>query len=215
MQGVLTKTKGGKVPTAKLPEKVEDWTPPWADGEFDEDKAKGLIFNSFKNVEKLKAEKSTLTSEKAEAERKLADAEAKLSDKPKAEEAKDAEITRLKSELAKLENGRPEDLTLIEKYRVALEVGGLTLRDAERLVGVDHDELVEDARDLSERLGNSKGDGDDGGSSRQPPRRQPEPITPKGNGSGDDGTKTVVSVDDLIKQDAQAGPGLNLPFLTR
>lgn len=204
----------------KLPDKVDDWTPPWKKGELDEDKAAGLVFNLEKNLEKEKEAKSVAKRELAEAQATVATLEAQASGKPKEDGDKDIKISELTAELAKLKkDGRPEDRLLVEKYEVALEVGGLSLRDAKRLVGDDRDELTEDAKDLATRLagaeqkdGETGEDGSHGGPSNRPVPRAGD----LGNGRkrvGED--PAVKSVDELLKETPDTGPGLHLAPLTR
>lgn len=192
---------------AKLPEKIEDWTPPWEKNgeEFDAEMATTLIFSLEKAGEKLKADKSTALREKREVEDELAGAKSKLSAKPGDESAKDSRITELSNELDALrKDGRPDDAKLIEKYEVALEVGGLSLRDAKRLVGDDRDELAEDAADLAARFsGGSENNGQENEKPQGPPTRAVTPSGQLNNGRKRvDEQPAVKSVEELMKEAA-------------
>jgi polyhydroxyalkanoate synthesis regulator phasin len=209
-------TQEAKVP--KLPEKIEDWTAPWErEGqEFNAETAKTLVFNLEKSNEKLKVEKSTLRAEKDAIDGELSDAKQRLAAKPGDEAAKDAEITSLRTKVAKLEkDGRPEDQALIQKYGVALDVGGLTRRDAERLVGKDVDELTEDATDLSERFAASSGNQNEQHEQTGPPQRGVQPAGQLGNGrQRQGGPPPVKSVEEMLKDTSSSG-GLDLAPLGR
>ena len=204
----------GEVP--KLPEKFEDWTPPWGDGEFDADKAATLIFSSLKNVEKLKDEKASARTALTEAETKLSDAEAKLAAKPGEESAKDAKITELTQELTKLRNdGRPEDVSRITRLEVAIE-HGLTAKDASRLVGETPEELAEDAAELAERLGGKQNDQQEEQRGTPPPSNRPG-VNDLGNGRQRvGGPPPILSVDEIRAQKTPTGnPNLELAQLGR
>lgn len=198
-----------------LPDKFEDWTAPWKAGEFDEEAAARLVFNTEKKLEKAKASNATLRSEKAEVDEALATATAQLAAKPGDESAKDGKISELTTELAKLKkDGRPEDAALITRMRVAME-HGLTEKDARRLVGDTPEELAEDAAELAERLGIKAGDntddaGDTGG--RPPVERQVQSGGTYGNGRDRGAGETrVISAAELLKDtSADANNGLSL-----
>jgi hypothetical protein len=193
----------------KLPEKFEDWTPPWAEGEFDAEAAAKLIFNSLTNVEKLKTDKVALRNELTDAETKLTAAENKLAAKPGEESAKDARITELTTELTQLkQSGRPEDTSRITRLEVAIE-HGLTAKDAARLVGDSPEELAEDAAELAERLGVGKGTVDDaaGSAGSPPPPPSNRPTTRDlGNGRARTGEPPrVLSVEEIRAQATPTG----------
>lgn len=201
---------------AKLPEKIEDWTPPWEKrGEdFDAETAKELIFTLMHSEQTLKAEKAASARSLADVQSKLTEAENRLAAKPQDEAAKDAEISTLRTKVSKLESeGRQEDQALIQRLEVAIE-HGLTKRDARRLVGDTLEELEEDAAELAERLGVEKGTAgggsDDGGqrSSEQPPSRGVVPAGNVGNGRNrrqDAGP--VLSPEDILEGKGLGGLG--------
>lgn len=197
----------------KLPEKYEDWTAPWGDGEIDPDKAGRLLFNALTNVEKLKVDKSDLRDKLSESETKVADLEAAATAKPGDEGAKDAQITELTRKVQKLEkDGRTQDQDLLRRYEAAME-HGLTAKDAKRLVGDSLDELLEDAAELAERLGTGKKDDEGDGDGGTPPRRLP------GDGELGNGRRrrdeepAVKSVDELRKEKREGQ--ISLPPLSR
>ena len=202
----------------KLPDKIADWTPPWAEGEFDEDRAKALVFNALRNEQKAKETSSALRVEKDDLVTKLAEAEDKISTaSAPTDAAKDAEINRLKAANRELEKGRPEDQDLIARLTVAMD-HGLTSKDAKRLVGKTPEELEDDAIELAERLGVGKKEADpddDSGRAAAPPQRTP--VTQLGNGRQRTGeAPPVVSAADLIKTGVVGtSTGLNLAPLTR
>ena len=207
----------------KLPDKIDDWTPPWErDGkEFDAELAKNLVFSLEKKAEKAQGEKAAVVAEKRTVDAELAAAQAQLKAKPGEESAKDATITKLSTELDTLKaNGRPEDQKLIQQYGVALDVGGLPRRDAHRLVGDDEDSLLEDATEFAGRLAPvGENDGGNGQNGQQPPAGPPSRgVTPReqlGNGRRRQGeTPAVVSVEEMMK-DSTSGPGLALAPLSR
>lgn len=205
----------GQVP--KLPEKYEDWTPPWDGEEIDPDKAGRLLFNALTNVEKSKAAKAALDTELTEAKAKLSDAESKLSEKPGEEAAKDKEISDLRTKVQKLESdGRESDTDRIARLEIALEKG-LTERQAARLVGKTREELEEDADVLREELGLTD---ENNGGDPPPPSTDPRRLDgaggrPPGNGRSRSGDQQPVkSIEDLRKE-SHAGNGLTLAPLTR
>ena len=196
----------------KLPEKIEDWTPPWETRgvEFDADEAKELIFNLMTAEQKLKGEKSALTVAVTEAKSELATVQAQMADKPKDEAAKDQEISALRTKVTKLEaDGRPDDRKLIDRYEVALE-HGLSKRDARRLVGDTVEELEEDAAEFAERLGIGKESGEGGdGKPPAPPSRRPTPSSKLGNGRDrSNEAPALVTAEDIL---AGKGPSLADP----
>lgn len=201
----------------RIPDKIDDWTPPWSEGEFDAEKAKTLVFNALRAEQKAKDERRTLAAEKAELETKLGEAEQQLAAKPEKESAKDAEISELRSRIQKLEkDGRPEDQGKIDRLELALEKG-LTLSQSRRLVGSTREELEEDAEVLIADLGLDQKKDDSPAS--QPPRRQPDPsggARSLGNGrdrkSGDD--DRILSVEELRDQKRKDEAGGLVP-LTR
>lgn len=202
---------------AKLPEKIEDWTPPWEKrGEdFDAEKAAELIFTLMHSEQTLKAEKAGVARQLADAQTKLTEAENRLAAKPQDEAAKDQEITTLRTKVQKLESeGRPEDKRRIDRLTVANN-HGLTAKDAERLVGETLEELEEDAAEFAERLGiekqDSTGSGQpDGarqGAGQQPPSRGVVPAGNVGNGRNrSKDTGPILSPEQLLSQDYGTGP---------
>ncbi len=200
----------------KIPEKYEDWTPPWGEDEFDEDKAKRLVYNALLGQQKAKDTSVELRTENDTLKTSLAASEAKVGDKGKADSEKDTELAALRAENRKLTTeGRAEDKSLIQRLDIALD-HGLTKRDARRLVGATPEELEDDAKDFAERLGISKNDdGDDGDKDgSKPPSRQPVPASQLGNGRdrGNGKGPELLTAADLVKQGRQND---SLPFLTR
>lgn len=128
----------------KLPDRFEDWTPPW--GENDEDcdakEAARLIYNARKGEEKAKAAKAT---EVATLQEKLDDA---LASKAGTDEETQNELKDLRKKARELEEAakapRPEDQRRIDQLEVAIEKG-LSLAASRRLVGSDREEIEADA----------------------------------------------------------------------
>lgn len=191
-----------------LPEKFEDWTRPWAEDEFDEEKAARGIFTALKKAEQSKKARDEALAERSEFETKLTAAEAKAAAKPGEESAKDAKITELTTKVQSLEkDGRPEDRDALARLRVAIE-HGLTEKDAKRLVGDTPEELAEDAAELAERLGISK----EAPGEQTPPERSVQRGNDLGNGRDrGNGKPKVLTADELLAQDAvDTHNGLNL-----
>lgn len=166
----------------KLPEKFEDWTPPWvANGtEFDADAAAKLIFNVKRELE---------TTQETHAS-KVADLQGQL-------EAKDGELTQAQAKVNELSDAQIEDaeerrrvqeerrwerieaallgkkpeggeqegkggVTESDRLRAALK-HGLSEADAARLVGNTPEELLADAESFKKRLNGESGDDPDAG----------------------------------------------------
>lgn len=192
---------------AKLPDKFEDWTPPWDEDDFDADKAARRVFNTEKKLETAKARNAELDTELNEAKTKLVAAESANSGKNDSE--KDAQIATLSQKVQELEaKGRPEDQRTIERLQVANDYG-LSAKDAARLVGDDREALEEDAKDLAKRLGISKEDegeneGNQGGDPSLTPRLDPRStVVPQGRKNGSGGSvPTVLSPEQLLAQSA-------------
>lgn len=201
---------------AKLPDKFEDWTPPWDEDDFDADKAAKLVFNARKATEKAKERSETLESENGELQTKLTAAESKGSGKDDSEKDKViASLTKERDDLQK--NGRPEDKSLVERLEVAIE-HGLTAADARRLVGKDRDELSEDAADLAKRFGIERGNDEEGQepASQEPPQRGVKPRDQVGNGrERAKPVDKVFSAAELLTQTGQTEAGLHLAPLGR
>lgn len=192
----------------KIPEKFEDWTPPWGDGEFDEDKAKRLVFNALLGQQKAKEDASQLRTEKTAVAEELAEVKDKLGNGSQADAtAQAAELVELKAKVRKLENdGRPEDKAKIERLTVAID-HGLTARDAERLVGETPEELADDAADLAERLGITKQD--DGGQGNPPPSNRPQSTGDLRDGHERPGDPPpMLTAAELVKQGTVVTGGL-------
>lgn len=161
----------------------EEWTRPWKDGEFDEEKAAKLIFARSLDLQKAKEKLSESTAEldqlKTAVEEKDEEIdELKSSKAPADDSTKDTEIKTLKRQVRELEKEQgkisPEVQVQIDRLEVALEKG-LSLSNAKRLVGKDREELEADADVLRRDLGLSdpddEGDPDDWGTGHQPPAR--------------------------------------------
>jgi len=197
---------------AKLPDKFEEWTPPWTAEEFDADRAARLVFNAEKAAEKAKDRNATLLTEKTAVETELATTKDELVAKGNASDAeKDKALVAANARIRDLEtNGRPEDSALLARLRVAMDAG-LTADDAERLRGTTPEELAEDAAALAERFGITKNDDADGG---KPPARGVISSSALGNGrdrTADQGV--LLTPEQIIAQDAKdANNGLNLAF---
>lgn len=146
--------------------KYEDWEAPWdKEGaeEFDEDRAKRLLYNLEKGLHNAKASRDSETARAEAAEEKVQEYEDKEL----------SETDRLRKENERLKSGKSDknaegsdDLT-VARLEIALEKG-LTARQAKRLVGKTRDELEDDADALLEEIGAAKGgsgdgDGDDDG----------------------------------------------------
>lgn len=192
----------------KLPEKIDDWTPPWGedDSQLDAVKAKALLFNALSGQQKAKEAKAAVDVELTETKAKLSAAESKLSQKPGEEEAKDKEISELRAQVDQLTaNGRESDVDRIARLEIALEKG-LTERQAARLVGKTREELEEDADVLREELGLTDDDGEGGNDGTPNPAPQRTPLRPDqlGNGRerGSGSQDAIYSVDELRKQKA-------------
>lgn len=199
----------------KLPAKFEDWTPPWADGEFDEDKAARLVFNALSGQEKAKARATAAEAdlEKVTEERDgfKAKVESQGSSETDLQKALTAEQARTRDLQKKLDDVKDYDSLVSERDRldVALELG-LTKSQAKRLVGKDRDELAADAEELAKDLGITTGAGEDRGhrglegldgrisAGRQRVIRSSD----LGNGNRDRGEKaTIGDAESLAKND--------------
>jgi hypothetical protein len=198
---------------AKLPDKIDDWTPPWEKSgkTFDAEVAKGLIFVLMKSEQALKAARAALDAELVTVRGELGDATAKLSTKPVDNGEKDAELSTLRATVAKLtKDGRPEDQSLISRLRVASD-HGLTAKDAERLVGDTEDELTEDAIELAERLGVGGGGNGNGDGEKPPAGPVSRSVIPAGNlANGRDRpgeAPRLVTAEEFIAGQAAMAPG--------
>lgn len=168
------------MPSTKLP-KFEDWTRPWADGEFDEEKAARLVYGLTKDKQTLSERNASLTSDNEELQTKLTasddkvtDLEASASRAGTTDSDKDAKITTLERQVRDLERDKgkisPDIQARIDRLEVANDLG-LTTEDAERLRGKTKDEVLEDGKKFAARLGikpreeldGSEGDDGDGG----------------------------------------------------
>ena len=167
----------------KLPP-IAEWTPPWADGEFDEDKAKGLIYNLTRDSLAAKDKVATLASEKEELSSKLVAAQDEVADlkgsgAKVSTEAKDEENRTLRARVRDLERSTgkrtPEDQAYIDRLEVAND-HGLSAKDARRLQGATRDELEEDAKEFVAMIGKAKGqagEGEGSEESNEPPASKP------------------------------------------
>lgn len=141
----------------------DQWKRPWADGEFDEERAAKRVYDLLKDKETLQDRNATLSTENGELQTKLTaaedaktDAEGKLSRAGVADTDKDSKITDLERQVRDLSRDKgkipPEVQARIDRLEVANDFG-LTAKDAARLVGATKDELVEDAKEFAARLG--------------------------------------------------------------
>lgn len=166
---------------AKLPA-YEAWTRPWADGEFDEDRAAKLIYNALRKAEQADDKLATKLSEKddeiARLNSEVDDVKASKSgsDEETKEELK-ALRTQVRELTAKAGESRPEDQKTISQLKVALELG-LPPKDAARLQGDSYEDILEDgkvfAQDHGIELPGSEDD-EDGGQENPatPPSQRP------------------------------------------
>lgn len=188
---------------AKLPAKFEDWTPPWANGTFDEDVAAKGVFNALKAAETAKEQVATLTAENSTLKTELQTATDGLATARSTDADKDAALNALKATNRELEKvaaeGRPEDRQTITKLQVAMKAGLTDPRDAARLVGETEEELTEDATGLATRFGISTGQTGDQSGSTEPPRRQPARDLGNGRQRGSE-TPQLISADELISK---------------
>lgn len=140
---------------ARIPAKFEDWTPPWADGEFDEEKAAKLIFGLSTDKQKLsdsvttvKAEKATVVEELESTKKDLEAAQAKGDNS--------GEITKLQDKVKGLEGDLAKATTRNLQVEVAIEKK-IPLAQAKRLAGSTKEELEADAdeflKDFSPQAG--------------------------------------------------------------
>jgi hypothetical protein len=161
--------------TETLP-KFEDWTPPWGedDEKLDVAKVKKLIYNLHDDKRKLGEDKATLQAKVTEVEAERDKHKGELDTIARKDES---ESDRLKRELKEAQEkaAKPStDSMEVLRLRVALDKG-LTLKQAQRLVGKDESELAADAdeylKDLKPSGKTEDDDDDDGG--KPAPRRNP------------------------------------------
>lgn len=172
-----------------LPEKFEDWTWPWQQGEVDEEKFAKLLFNRTKDLEKARERSTTLSAELDQktkdlqaSQDDLEDARASSGDAGKADAALTEENKTLKRQVRELERDKgkpsPQAQGEIDRLTVAIKLG-LSLADSKRLVGNTLDEIEADARTFAEEHGIELGN-EDGANGEQrsnengeqgPPRR--------------------------------------------
>jgi hypothetical protein len=172
----------------KMPEKFEDWTPPWGSPEnIDPAKAGKLVFDLLKDQEtnraKLATDKKAIEALTAERDEFKDKAEAKGAD----DTANAAELVELKKQLrakdAELERVKDYDTIAAERDRfdIALDEG-LSKTQAKRLVGKDRDELLADATELKADLGIVDDSGDTGDQGGGNPRFNAGDISFSGRG---------------------------------
>lgn len=176
----------------KLPDKFEDWTPPWNEGEFDAERAAKRIFGVLGDLEKARERASTLSTENETLKKDLQTANDDLEDAKESagKPGKDpdpelaAENKTLKRQVRELErdkgNVSPETQQEIDRLKVGIKLG-LTLAQTNRLQGKTFDEIEADAREFASDLGlelNDEGgaqprgeNGDENGGVTGPPRR--------------------------------------------
>ena len=171
----------------KLPEKFEDWTPPWKEDEFDAERAAKRLFNTLRDKEKL-SERLTATEEERDT----------LQGKVTEYEEKDlSEVDRLKRENERLRNGEDKPKTKSQKdsdeadlraarLEIALDMG-LTKAQAKRLQGSTREELEADAEAYMEEHGLTKpGDSNAGKGGQAPPSQRPKVQVRSAHKQGED-----------------------------
>jgi hypothetical protein len=153
---------------AKLPP-FDQWQRPWAEDEFDEDRAAKRIYDLLSDKEKQKVRLEAVTSERDELHEKFEAATDEITGLKASGASSDeaaAEIRALKSQVRTLEKGkserRPEDQAYIDRLEIANDFG-LTTQDAKRLVGSTRDELEADAQEFAPRIGGSRRESGEGG----------------------------------------------------
>lgn len=176
---------------AKLPDKFEDWTPPWSEGEFDADRAAKRIFGVLGDLEKARERAAALSSENDTLKKDLQTTKDDLEDAQESagKPGKDpdvelsAENKSLKRQVRELErdkgNVSPETQREIDRLKVGIKLG-LTLTQTNRLQGTTLDEIEADAREFASDLGieiNEEGgapaggeNGNENGGASGPPR---------------------------------------------
>lgn len=154
--------------TKPLPEKFEDWTPPWGEGEIDADKVSRLLFNALSAEQSLTAEKKTLRGELSKLtteNQELADANEvfkKASDKAKEEHSTDVQkaVAEAEEKVKQAEKKvEAANAKVAEKARendllqVRVKFPKIDDEDIDRLRGDDLDALLEDAEKFAEKHG--------------------------------------------------------------
>lgn len=183
----------------KLPEKFEDWTPPWSEGEFDEDRAARLVFQLTRDRDSYKEKTAALRAELDTATEERDTLKDKADSSGANETQVQADLTAAKSRIRELEKaakeGRPEDSDRIARLEVAIEKK-LTVSQANRLSGKDKDELLADADAYLEEIGRTdEAEGEEAEQPREPAYLQGSGIEGRisgvrrrgelGNGRGD------------------------------
>lgn len=164
----------------QTPQKFEDWTPPWAEGEFDADRAAKLIHS-------LKVDKETLQERVNETASERDQYKNSLDEKSREGES---EVDRLKRELADRDTRLAEaGKTSLEtmKLRAALKVG-LRAEHVNRLVGETEEELEADAKVLLDSFGGQAKQDDE----NPPPRTRPRPRRTPGDPAPENGDDLTV-----------------------
>lgn len=140
---------------------IEDWTPPWGDGEFDADKARGLIYNLSKDKSQAEATVDHLRSQATKMKSDLAAAQAA---------SKDAENVKTESEVLR------DEAIYGRKVKAAIEKG-IDPAKAGWLSGETPDELAKSAEKFLEDFGPGAAEGGSETGS---------PAEPQGQGSGNE-----------------------------
>lgn len=179
---------------------IEDWTPPWKDGEFDAEKAMKLIYNLSKDKSDQKERIAALRAEKSEIEDERDDltdeVETLKAAKPAAkdgEQPTDVEAIvaaalakagvgpkSRKEQRKEAEQASAGDSLETARLRIALNKG-LTEAQAKRLVGTNAEELEADADAYIEEHGLRGAEGGEqeqnGGTEGQAPPSQRARVT--------------------------------------
>lgn len=186
----------------KLPEKFEDWTPPWGDGEIDAEKAARLIFGLKKDKVALQTDKTSLSARLVETEKDRDAKQAKILEIERKDESETDRLKRENEELkAKAAAPAPGEDPKLENARLRLAIKHqLTEDQADRLRGKTPEELEADVPKLLASFGGTgKADEDD---EDDTPRRAPRRRSP---GDPDPGSPRESTVDDLLAAIPRSG----------
>lgn len=178
----------------KLPEKFEDWTPPWGDGEIDADKAARLIFGLKKDKVNLQADKTSLAGKLVQVEQDRDAKNAKLLEIERKDESESDRLKRENEELRKKAEQPVGEDPKLENARLRLAIKHqLTEDQADRLRGKTPEELEADVPKLLASFGGTgRTDDDEDETVRRTPR------TPRSPGDPDPGTPRETSYEELF-----------------
>lgn len=178
--------------------KFEDWTPPWKEGEIDEDKVARLLFNALQSETSATAELKTVKKENGD----LTDANEvfKAASDESAKNHDDATKKAVAEVTVKLEKERDQardELATANRttdlLQVRVKYPKIDEDDIERLKGDDLEGLLEDAGKFAEKHGLIEGEGEEEEvvEKENPGRRQPRLKTP-GDPKIGEGAETSV-----------------------